>query len=136
MNKKLKWGKNISSGTYSLFTEGTLCGYLKSNVFSDSSNAELKGQRYSFKTNGVFKRQTIIYELETFRNLGMNTYDELGSKSIILIEGNVMFFRYDSLWRNSWKISNTTGNQSMSTAKFRTRHSSLFPNFYSVSFLF
>ncbi|WP_372644747.1 hypothetical protein [Ancylomarina sp.] len=109
MNTELSWEKDTFSRTFTLFNEQKLCGYLKSDSLSQSANGEIKGEVYSFKTSGVFKKSTVVYDMETYKSLAVITYDEWRSKAILSVGNRVLYFKFDNLLQNKWQLSEAGG---------------------------
>lgn len=109
MNTELSWEKDTFSRNYMLFNAQKLCGYLKSDSFSQSANGEIKGELYSFKTSGVFKKNTVVYDMETYKSLAVITYDEWRSRAILSAGNRVLYFKYDNLLQNKWQLSEAGG---------------------------
>jgi hypothetical protein len=109
MNTELSWEKDTFSRTFTLFNEQKLCGYLKSDSFSQSANGEIKGELYLFKTSGGFKKNTVIYDMETYKSLAVITYDEWRSRAILSIGNRVLYFKYENLLQNKWQLTEAGG---------------------------
>lgn len=109
MNTELSWERNLFSRTFTLYNDRKLCGYLKSDSLSQSALGETKGEVYSFKTSGVFKKSTIVYDMQTYKSLAVITYDEWRSRAILSVGNRVLYFKYDNLLQNKWQLSEASG---------------------------
>ncbi|MGZ2368315.1 hypothetical protein ACXR6G_00830 [Ancylomarina sp. YFZ004] len=70
---------------------------------------ETKGEAYSFKTSGVFKKSTIVYDMQTYKSLAVITYDEWRSRAILSVGNRVLYFKSDNLLQNKWQLSDVGG---------------------------
>ncbi len=109
MKTELSWEKGIFSRAYTLFDNGKLAGYLKGELISQTLKGELKGRAYSFETSGIIKKNTIVYDMETYKRLAVITYDEFRSKAILSVDNRVLYFKYDNLLQNKWQLSEVSG---------------------------
>ena len=109
MNIELSWEKDIFSRNYTLLNERKLCGYLKRDFLSQSAIAGINNEVYSFKTSGVFTKTTIVYDMETYKNLAVITYDQWRSGAILSVGNRVLYFKYNNLLQTKWELSETGG---------------------------
>jgi hypothetical protein len=109
MKTELSWEKDVFSRAYTLFDNGKLSGYLKGELISQTANGVINGEAYSFKTIGVFEKNTVVYDLETYKSVAVITYDELRSKAILSIDNRVFYFKYNNLFQNKWQLSEAGG---------------------------
>ncbi len=109
MNTELSWKKDIFSRNYTLFNNQKLCGYIKRNLLSQSAIGTINNEVFSFKTNGVFKKNTIVYDMGTYKSLAVITYDELRSRAILSVGNRVLYFKYDNFLQTHWRLDGIAG---------------------------
>lgn len=109
MQSKLKWRKNFFSNLYSIYSNGQKIGILKGKTFSQTSNGELNGRKYTFKTKGFFKQHTEIIDDSENKVIGEITYNNWMTKATISVDYKKNNWKYDNLWNTKWSVFNTEG---------------------------
>ena len=98
MKTKLNWEKGTFKSTYKIYSENILVGKLKEISFSQSTDGELNGKFYSFKTTGFFKQVTQIIDSENGSNIGKITYNSRMTKARIEYADRVVNLKYINAW--------------------------------------
>lgn len=109
MKFKVNWKKGAFSNLYRIYTNGQLIGKLKNKAFSKTSDGELNGVKYSFKTVGVFKQHTEIINSTEDKVIGKITYNNWITKAKILVDNKTFSWKYDNVWNTKWSICNSEG---------------------------
>jgi hypothetical protein len=100
----LTWKKRIFKNVYEIYSEDSLVGNLKENVWSQSADAELNGEEYHFRTKGFF-----ILKKNTDNMIGKITYNSGMTKAKIEYPGGVYSWSYDNFWSTKWSLQNSEG---------------------------
>ena len=106
MQTKLRWEKKLFSNLYSIYSNGQQIGELKNKTFTQTSDGELNGEKYAFKTRGFFNQHTEIINLKEDKVIGEISYNNWMTKAEISINGKVIHWKYDNVWNTKWSISN------------------------------
>ena len=101
--------KGIFSNTYKIYSEGKLIGKLKSETFTQSTEGELNGRKYIFKSKGFFKQHTEILDCRDNVVIGKITYNGWMTKANSKIGNERASWKYDNIWNTKWSISNSEG---------------------------
>ncbi len=109
MNNNLKWKKNLFSNTCIIYSNGQLVGNLKDKTFSQSAEGELNGVKYRFKTQGIFRQNTDIIDVENNKVIGEIIYSNWMRKATLKIQDKKAVWEYDNSWNTKWSISNSSG---------------------------
>jgi len=109
MRTNLKWEKGFFSNLYNIYSNGQQIGKLKDKTFTQTANGELNGEKYTFKTKGLFKQHTEIIDSLENKVIGEITYNNWMTKATISINGKTINWKYDNLWNTKWSISNSEG---------------------------
>ena len=109
--KTLHWKKGAFKSTYKIYSNDTLVGTLKENVWKQSADGELTGKKYNFKTKGFFKQETEIVHADTNTALGKITYNSWMTKATIELSDRKIFWKYDNVWNTKWSLFDSEGIQ-------------------------
>jgi hypothetical protein len=109
MKTKLYWEKKLFSNLYRIYSNGELIGILQNSTFSRTTDGELDGQKYSFRTKGIFKQHTEIIDCKNYKVIGKITYNGCLTKATILINENVINLEYVNFWSKKWCVFNSEG---------------------------
>lgn len=108
MQTKLRWEKGLFSNTYSIYANNQLVGKLTDKAFSKTSTGELDGNRYTFRTIGLFNQHTEI--LDNKNNvIGEITYNSWMTKATLRILGKTINWNYDNIRNTRWSIFDSGG---------------------------
>lgn len=105
----MNWTKAAFSSTYKIFEHGRQIGHLHDRTFKQRSEGEIRGQKYLFKTQGVFKQQTQIIDLQTEQQIGSIQYNGWMNKAEIKLHERSCHWKYDNGWQTKWSISDDRG---------------------------
>ncbi|MBN2812612.1 MAG: hypothetical protein JXQ80_00975 [Bacteroidales bacterium] len=109
MQTKLTWKKNFFSNLYNIYANGQQIGNLKDKSFSQISNGEFNGKKYTFKTKGFFKQHTEIIDHVENSVIGEIIYNNWMTKATISIDKKSVNWKYDNVWNTKWSIFNSEG---------------------------
>jgi hypothetical protein len=104
----LHWKKGFFSSTYNILSNDQLIGTLDDSTFSSKASGGLNGLNYTFKTTGVLKQKTQIFNAEGSL-IGEIAYNSWMTKATISISNNSFFWKYNNIWNTSWSIFNSDG---------------------------
>ncbi|MCT8339195.1 hypothetical protein MG296_03950 [Flavobacteriaceae bacterium TK19130] len=108
MTLNLHWKKKFFSNQYRIFENGREVGHFKDQPFSNTTIAGLKGQKYTFKTTGFFKRHTEVLDASN-TVVAEIEYGNWMRTASISIKGDVYSWKYDNTWNTKWSIRNHKG---------------------------
>lgn len=101
--KTLTWEKGLFSCTYKIFSGNTQIGALCNRSFSQTSEAEMNGKKYTFRTKGFFKQSTQVFdEFDNF--LGDIKYNSWMTKAQINIKSKYYYWKYNTAWNTKWTM--------------------------------
>lgn len=109
MEAKLKWKKKLFSNLYRIYFNDQQIGILKDNVFTQISNGELNGEKFTFRTKGLFKQNTEITDSSNNKVIGRITYNNWMNKATISLNDKMHEWKYDNIWTTKWSIFDTEG---------------------------
>jgi hypothetical protein len=109
MKTNLNWKKGIFKSTYEIYSEDCSVGYLNEKTWSQSSEGELYGEKYRFKTRGFFNQETQIFTAEDDAPTAKITYNSLRTKARIEYSGKVYFWSYNNIWSTKWSLNDSDG---------------------------
>lgn len=95
---------------YEIYSDDNAVGYLRDRSWSQSSDGELNGERYRFKTNGFFKPETQIFYSESDTAIAKIAYNSWMTKARIEYSGTVYTWSLDNFWSTKWSLRNTEGS--------------------------
>ncbi len=110
MKNTFTWKKGPFARTYEVFSGLTRIGSLHDNPFSRSSEGEINGRNYIFKTVGFFNQKTEITDNLEGRIIGEIEFGRWMTSATLTIRNNPVHWKYDN-WKNtSWRIYNSGGD--------------------------
>ena len=101
--KTITWKKGLFSGTYKIFSGNTQIGTLSKRSFSQTSEAEMNGKNYTFRTKGFFKQSTEVYD-EFDKLIGEIKYNSWKTKAQINLNTKYYYWKYNTDWNTKWTI--------------------------------
>ena len=101
--KTLTWKKGLFSCTYTIFSGNTQIGSLCNKSFSQTSEAEMNGKKYTFRTKGIFKQSTQVFD-EFDNLLGDIQYNSWMTKAQININSKYYYWKYNTAWNTKWTM--------------------------------
>lgn len=105
MENSLRWERRIFSGTSNIFANGTIIGSLVNQQSAESTDGIINGKSYSFKTVGIFKQKTIIFDEKTSKAIGEITFNNWMNKAELIINNEKYSWKYDNIWKTKWSIN-------------------------------
>lgn len=109
MENKLNWKKDWFSDEYSVFSGEKQVGSLKDKFFSQTSNANMNGREYIFRTKGLIDQHTEIIDPAEDKAIGEISYNSWMTKATISLPDKTILWEYDNLWNTKWSLSGTDG---------------------------
>ncbi len=103
----LTWKYNYQSSTLKLFKGDNQVGFLKANIWTPFyAQGELYGNKYIFKSKGLFNSNTLILNAETHEVEGniKGRFHPL----IKLIDQQASKLNFRNIWMTNWRL---VGNQ-------------------------
>jgi hypothetical protein len=111
METILNWKKGLFKSIYEIYSDNLLVGYLNEKTWTESSHGELYGERFIFKTKGIFHQETQVFNNENNTPLGKISYNPWMTKAKIEYSDKIYFWKFDNLWSISWRLYNDEGLQ-------------------------
>ncbi len=105
------WKKGFLSCICNIYSSGKEIGTLKDKAFSQTSEGEIMGDRYSFKTTGIFNQKTAIIDIQNNKIIGNITYNSWMTKATINLFDKIATFKYDNVWNTKWSVIDDQGNR-------------------------
>ena len=109
MKTILNWENELFTGACRIYSEDILVGYLNLRSCSQFSESELNGEKYLFKTQGFFKRETKIYKIENDTPIGKITYNTWMRKAKVEYSGKVYSWSFINVFSTKWILQNDEG---------------------------
>ena len=110
MQNKFSWKKGLFSSLYKIYSNGQQIGILKDKMFSQTSNGEINGEKYTFKTKGIFKQHTEIIDNQEEKVIGQISYNNWMTKATISIFDKTFIWKYENIWNTKWSVIDSEGN--------------------------
>ena len=109
METKLNWKKGLFKNIYEIYSDDKKIGYLRDRSLSQSSDGELNGEKYRFKTNGFFKQETLIFYSESDTHIAKIAYNSWMTKARIEYSGTVYKWSLDNFWSTKCSLKSPDG---------------------------
>jgi hypothetical protein len=109
MKTILNWKKGIFRSTYEIYSQDNPVGYLNEKSWGQSSVGEINGEKYRFKTKGVFKQETQIFKGEDDTPAGKISYNSWMTKAKVEYSGKVYSWSLDNMWSTKWSLHDSDG---------------------------
>ena len=110
MKNIFTWKKGLFARTYEIFSGLTRIGSLHDNPFSLSSEGEINGRVYTYRTVGFFNQKTEIKDNLEGRIIGEIEFGRWMTSATLTIRNIPVNWKYDN-WKNtSWRIYNPGGD--------------------------
>jgi hypothetical protein len=110
-NPMIHWKKKFFSTCTNIYSGERIIGKLSENSWKQTADGECYNKRYRFKTSGIFKQKTTVYELNGNREIGKITYNSMMSKAEIHYPDQIYHWKYDNLWQTRWSLTDDSGNK-------------------------
>lgn len=104
------WTKGIFECTYKINLNNQQIGMLRDKTFSQTSEGEINGKRYTFRTCGFFQQHTKIVN-ENNELVGEIEYNNWMNKATINLGARKIIWEYNNIWHTKWRMSDSTGLQ-------------------------
>ena len=105
MKNYFTWKKKFFSETYRIFEKEAQIGIFKNRPFSSTSEAEINGKKYSFKTKGFFQQHTEIMDGMDGSLIGEIRYGSWKTRATITLNNKTYSWKYDNIWSTRWSLT-------------------------------
>ncbi|MBD3276107.1 MAG: hypothetical protein GF372_12395 [Candidatus Marinimicrobia bacterium] len=109
MNTQFRWKKKFFSRSYKIYSGNQILGKLESRFFSRLSRAKLKGQKYLFRTKGLLRQTTTIYNGSENSRLGTIKYTLWSASADINLAEKEYRWMYNNFRYTMWSITGSDG---------------------------
>ncbi len=109
MEIQFNWKTKLFSNRFEIYQNDMVKGELYKERWSRKVSGELNTRRVLFETNGFFKYETAITDLQGNLPLGNIKYTLWKAKSVIVYQNKEYQWRFDNFLRSKWSISNENG---------------------------
>jgi hypothetical protein len=109
MKSKLTWKCPWFKNTSEIYENGRLVGKLTESCFKQTAEGELHGKRYTFKTSGFLKQETVIIDNTTNSIIGKITYNSWKTRAEISYSDKMINLRYGNAWNTRWNLFDANG---------------------------
>lgn len=104
MKTTLSWKKGAFSTTYQIYSDDRCIGQLQNQSFRQSSQGRINKSKYSYKTMGFFKQETLIMDGKSNKVIGKITYNAMRSRASIQLPDRTLSWKYDNGLQTRWRI--------------------------------
>jgi len=105
MDTQLSWKKGFFSRTCRIFSENTEVGELRHKNWTNTTEGNLQGKRYLFKTSGFFHIKTRIIDIDYHVVVGEIAYGFWRTKATIEYDDLSYEWTYNNSWPTRWRIT-------------------------------
>jgi|SRR6056297_7070 len=105
MKNYFTWKKKFFSETYRIFDKGKQIGTFRNRPFSQTSDAEINGKQYRFKTKGFFQQHTEIRDDKDGTLIGEIRYGSWRTRATISLQNKTYKWKYDNIWSSKWSLT-------------------------------
>lgn len=109
MKTTLSWKRRAFSTTYKIYSNERSIGQLQNRSFKQSSEGRINKKKYTFRTKGVFKQETLIMDGDSKKIVGNITYNSMMTKATIKLQDRTISWKYDNGWQTRWSLFNEQG---------------------------
>lgn len=111
MVKSLTWQKKFFSSCYNFFSNGITVGFLKENVWGQSSEGVIDGKHYTIKSKGFFGQKATVINTETGMPEASITFNSWKTKAEIIVGSSIYSWQYNNVWNSTWNMVGWNGEQ-------------------------
>ena len=104
------WKKPFLSSTYTIYSGDKLVGKLRENSWTNSAEGELYGEKFSFKTNGIFNQITSILSQANNEVIGSITYNTFRTSAQILNQHQVLNWKNLNWGHSKWQLTENSAS--------------------------
>ena len=108
---KITWNKNLFSCTYTLYQSGKPIGSLVNRTFSNTYDANIFDEKYTFLSQGFLKQHTQIINRKKNTVVGKIEYNTWMNRATITIDNNKLFWKFENTWNTKWSLTNKQGER-------------------------
>lgn len=105
----LNWKRGAFSTTCRIFSGEKSIGELTNSAFKQTAHGIIHNRRFLFKTKGLFKQETQIFDGGSQQLLGNITYNAWMTKATIQFTDRTLFWKYDNGWQTRWSLYDDQG---------------------------
>ena len=111
MVKSLTWRKKFFSSCYSLFSNGITVGFLKENVWGQSSKGVIDGKHYTINSKGFLGQKATVINTGTGMPEASITFNSWRTKAKINVGSTLYSWQYTNVWNTKWNMVRWSGEQ-------------------------
>ncbi|SHF01134.1 hypothetical protein SAMN05444274_103242 [Mariniphaga anaerophila] len=111
MRIRLTWKKALFSSTYSIYSNEKIVGALTGKYFAQTASGELNGKKYTFRTKGILKQETEIFDSRENKVVGRILYGNWMSNATLELPDKSVSWAYDNLWNTKWHVVDAEGTK-------------------------
>ncbi|HNW56616.1 MAG TPA: hypothetical protein PKM69_02505, partial [Bacteroidales bacterium] len=105
MGVNLTWKTKLLKNRYDIFQDDLHIGELKAGIWSKTSQGEINGKKYLFKTKGFVTNETQIIKQEDNSIAGTIIFSTWKGKARIIIANKEYICEPGNLFDTKWSIS-------------------------------
>jgi hypothetical protein len=117
METQLSWKTKLFTNRFVIYRQDIIAGDLKKEGWSRKVKGELNDRKIMFITNGVFKYETQIINLQDNSIIGKVKYHKWKAKATVQYDDKEYSWQFDNFFRSKWSV----GNENGSLIKFHSR---------------
>ena len=106
MKTKLTWKKKLLGNTSEIFLGETAVGKLIEKTWTQSAEAELKGEKYQFLTKGFLNMETLIIDAADKMIIGKITYNSFRTTAQIEYRNKQYSWKNNNWLNSKWSLTN------------------------------
>ena len=103
------WKTRTWPQEYRIFRDKVITGLLKKSTWKRQAYGEFNGAMLRFRSEGFWKTNTILSDIEGTKDLGTIEYDSWKTSGKVTFMDETFEWKYESWKRNKWRISNENG---------------------------
>ncbi|QRR02857.1 hypothetical protein [Dyadobacter sandarakinus] len=101
----LTWKTSFSGRECRIFRGKLMVGLLKLSLWKTGGYGELQGYLLRFKTNGIWRRNTVILDIDGKKELGEIKFNLWKGSATITYDHMEYAFKYHSWTRRQWTVT-------------------------------
>ena len=109
MKQNLNWKKAFFKTTIEIFNFSIPAGKLKPRIWTNSADGELNGKKFIFKTEGFFRRKTLVIDAAKNSQVALISFNSWRKTARIENSGKLINFKFINFWNTKWNLSDDNG---------------------------
>lgn len=107
----IHWKRKFFSTSTNIYSGERIIGKLCENSWKQTADGECNNRHFRFKTSGVFKQVTKVYDLDEDMEIGKITYNSMMNKAEIHYPDRIIHWKYDNSWQSKWSLTDGRGKR-------------------------